>query len=129
MSRCLDTTFLMDVLRDHPGARAKARLLDTEGEAVFLPAPVLAEFMDGAHLAGGRYLTRALQLVGGRDVLPLDAEVGSLAGRLRAELRRTGAPLPMLDLLIAAISLRGHHVLLTRDRGFSRIPGLALETY
>ncbi len=129
MSRCLDTTFLVDVLRGHPGALEKGRLLDVEGEAVFLPAPVLAEFMDGAYLAGGPYLTRALQLVGGRDVLPLDAEAGSLAGRVSAELQRKGSPLPMLDLLIAAISLRGHHVLLTRDRGFSRIPGLALETY
>lgn len=129
MARCLDTSFLVDVLRGHDGALEKARWLDELGEALFLPAPVLAEFLDMAYHSGGTYLTKALQLVAGRDVLPLDDEAGALAGRLSAKLRRRGRTLPLLDVMTASIALRGHHVLLTRDSGFSRVPGLAVETY
>jgi len=129
LARCLDTSFLIDVLRGHPGAVAKAKLFDSEGEVLFLPAPVVAEFLDGAYHVGGSYLREALGLVGGRDVLPLDSESGVLAGRLRAELRRQGTPLPMLDVMIAAVCLTHHHVLVSRDADFARIPGLAVESY
>ncbi len=129
MATCLDTSFLIDVLRGHPGAVSRSKVLDARGETIFLPAPVLAEFLDGAHYAGGGYLRDALALVAGMDVLPLDGDTGAVAGRLRAELRRAGHPLPILDVMIAAIAIRHHHVLVTRDAGYSRIPGLAVEPY
>ncbi len=129
MVRTLDTSFLLDVLRGHRGAAAKAATLDAEGETVTLPAPVLAEFLDGAHLAGGTYLARALQLVAGRDVVPFDKDCSLIAGQLRAELRRRGESLPMIDAMIASTALRHHSVLITRDAGFTRVPGLAVESY
>lgn len=129
MTRCLGTTFLIDLVRGHPGAVAKSRQLDQAGEGLVLAAPVLAEFLDGAYHAGGSYLTEALSLVAGWDVLPLDAESGALAGRLRAELRQRGQPLPMMDVMIAAIALRHRRVLVTRDAGYTRIAGLAVESY
>lgn len=129
MARCLDTSFLIDLLRGHEGALGKARSFDERGEALFIPAPSLAEFLDGAHYSGGVYLTKALELVAGRDVLALDDSASELAGRLSAELRRRGQALSLLDVMIASITLRGHHVLVTRDSGFSRVPGLAVESY
>ena len=88
MARALDTSFLIDLLRGHPGAAAKAQAFDTEGEVVTVPAPALAEFLDGAYFAGGSYLAKALQLVAGRDVVPFDKECSLIAGQLRADLRR-----------------------------------------
>lgn len=129
MARCLDTSFLIDLLRGHEGALEKARSLDDRGEALFLPGSVLAEFLDGAHSLGGSYLTKALQLVAGRDVLPLDLAAGVQAGRLSADLRKRGRALPLLEMMIVAITLCGHHVLVTRDSGFSRVPGLAVKSY
>jgi predicted nucleic acid-binding protein len=128
LARCLDTSFLVDLLRDHPGAVAKGQSLDGSGEALFLPAPVLAEFLDAAYFLGGAHLTRALQLTAGRDVLPVDSEGATLAGRLRADLRKKGTQLPMLDLLIAAVTLQGHHVLVTRDQGFQVLPAFGWVT-
>jgi predicted nucleic acid-binding protein len=90
---------------------------------------VLAEFLNGAHHAGGNYLREALQLAAGRDVVPLDRECGALAGQLRAELRRTGVSVAMIGAMIAAIALRHHQVLVNRDVGSVRIPGLAMESY
>jgi predicted nucleic acid-binding protein len=129
MTRALDTSFLIDVLRGHRGAAIKAELLDAESETLTIPAPVLAEFLDGAQFTGGIYLARALQLVGGRDVVPFDKECALLAGQLRGDRRRDGDSLSMLDAMIASTALRHHSILVTGDRGFGRIPGLAVETY
>lgn len=129
MVRALDTSFLIDILRGHRGAATKAAALDAEGEILTIPAPVLAEFLDGAYSAGGVYLANATQLIAGRDVVPFDKECGLIAGQLRSDLRRRGESLPMIDAMIASIALRHHSVLVTGDAGFSRVPGLAVETY
>ena len=129
MVRTLDTSFLIDVLRGHPGAATKASTQDADAEVVTLPAPVLAEFLDGAYFAGGTYLAKAMQIVAGRDVVPFDKECSLIAGQLRADLRGRGLTLPMMDAMIASTALRHHSILVTGDVGFSRIPGLAVESY
>jgi predicted nucleic acid-binding protein len=129
MVRALDTSFLLDVLRADPSAAGKARILDGSDEAVSIPSPVLAEFLDGAYFAGGTYLAKAMQLVAGRDVVPFDKDCSLIAGQLRADRRHRGEPFPMIDAMIASIALRHHSVLVTRDAAFSRIPGLAVESY
>jgi predicted nucleic acid-binding protein len=96
---------------------------------VTIRAPVLAEFLDRAYFAGGTYLTQAMHLVAGRDVVPFDMESSLFAGRLRAELRGRGVSLPMLDAMIATTALQHHSVLVTGDSRFNRIPGLAVESY
>jgi len=129
MTRSLDTSFLIDVLRGHRGAVVKADLLDSESEVVTIPAPALAEFLDGAYFAGGTYLAKAIQLIAGRDVVPFDKECSLIAGQLRADLRSRGISLPMLDAMIASTVLRHHSILVTGDAGFNRIPALAVESY
>ena len=129
MTRSLDTSFLIDLLNGHAGATAKAELLDREGEAACISAPALAEYLDGAHFLGGVYLQEAVQLIAGRDVMPFDKEAGILAAQVRADLRRKGVSLAMIDAMIAALALRHHHVLVTRDTAFAGIPGLAVESY
>ena len=129
MTRALDTSFLIDVLRGHRGAAAKAQILDSEAEVITIPAPALAEFLDGAYFAGGSYLATAMQLIGGRDVVPFDRECSLLAGQLRADLRGRGESLPMIDAMIASTVLRHHSILVTGDAVFNRIPGLAVESY
>ena len=129
MTRALDTSLLIDVLRGHRGAAAKAQILDSEAEVITIPAPALAEFLDGAYFAGGPYLAKAMQLIGGRDVVPFDRECSLIAGQLRADLRGRGESLPLIDAMIASAVLRHHSILVTGDAVFSRIPGLALESY
>ena len=129
MARSLDTSYLIDLLRGHAGATEKAHVFDAEGEAVFISAPALAEYLDGAHFVGGTYLEKALQLIAGRDIVPLDKESGVAAAQIRSDLRRKGHALAMIDAMIAAVALRHHHVLVTRDSAFSAIPGLAVESY
>lgn len=127
--RCLDSTFLIDLLRGDEAAAAKMREIEALGEGVSLPAPCLAEILLGAHFKGGDLLRDTLDVVARLDVLEVDAAVAGEAGRLGADLLRRGQALPTTDLLIAAAARLGGQVLVTRDTDFARIPGLAVEGY
>ncbi len=117
------------MLRGHRGAAEEAELLDSESGVLTIPAPALAEFLDGVYFADGPYLTKALRLIAGRDVVPFDKECGVIARQLRTDLRAGGVPLPILGAVIASAVLRHHCILVTGDAGINRIPGLAVESY
>jgi predicted nucleic acid-binding protein len=125
----LDASFLIDVLRGDRGAAAEAVVLDSESEVITIPPPALAELLDGACLAGGTYLAKAMPLIAGRDVVPFDTECNLITGQLRPDLRARGVTWPMLDAMIASTVLRHHSILVTGIAGFSRIPGLAVGSY
>jgi predicted nucleic acid-binding protein len=48
------------------------------------------------------------------------------AGRLSAQLRKTGQTLPLSDIIIATLALEHSFSLLTVDRHFDAIPGLTV---
>ena len=125
----LDSSFLIDLLAGEPRAVAKAVELDRSGVPRYVSAPAAAEVMIGAYRLGGAYFSRAKALIDGLPLLPFDRAAYHQAGRLGAELQRRGIPLGQGDLFIAAISIQQGERLLTHDRGFSRVPGLAVETY
>ena len=50
-------------------------------------------------------------------------------GRIKAELRRKGRPIPPIDMQIAAIDRVNDLTVLTADLHFSYIDGLATETW
>jgi len=127
--RCLDSTFLIDLLKGDAAAAAKMREIESLGETVSLAAPSLAELLLGAHFKGGALLRETLDVVSRLEVLEVDATVAGEAGRLGAELLRRGLGLPTTDLLIAAAARLRGQILVTRDADFARIPGLAIEGY
>lgn len=127
--RCLDASFLIDLVREVPEAVRKAESLAASGERLCVAAPALAEFLIGAYHRGGEDLRKTLELAGQLDVVEVDAEVAAEAGRLGAELLRRGEAAPMVDLLIAACTKIRNIVLVTRDPAFSTIPGVVVETY
>lgn len=127
--RCLDSSFIVDLLAGEVAAVRKAAELESTGERLSVTAPAMAEVLVGAQFRGGPYLRKALELLAGLDVLVADASVAAEAGELGAELLRRGARPASADLLIAATARLHRKILLTRDKGFAAIPGLAVETY
>jgi predicted nucleic acid-binding protein len=125
----LDASFLIDLLAGEGDAVAKGLELDQSREPRFVAPPAAAEVMVGAHVLGGPYLVRTRLLVDNLPVLPFDRFAYNEAGRLGAELLKRGIALGASDLFVAAITLRHGERLLTRDRSFSRVPGLLVETY
>lgn len=127
--RCLDASFVIDLVKGEVSAVRKAKTLDDAGERLAIPAPALAEVLVGAYFRGGLVLRKTLELLSGLDVLLVDAGAAEEAGRIGAELLRRGTALPTVDLLIAAVAKSNRRVLVTRDDAFARIPDLAVEAY
>lgn len=127
--RCLDATFLVDVLKGLPAARRKAEVFKESGERLSVAAPALAEILIGAYYRGGSLLRETLELASALDVVDVDVHDAAEAARLGADLLRRGEAIATTDLLIAAAAKLHGQILVTRDRSFSRIPGLAVEAY
>jgi predicted nucleic acid-binding protein len=127
--RALDACYCFDLLRGDAGAADRAREWESQQEPLAIPAPALAEFLRAGYRQGGRFLERSLTLARRLPVLSLEEEAAEEAARLGGELDRRGLAVGNLDLLIAAVVRKNRGVLVTRDRGFQRIPGLHLETY
>lgn len=127
--RCLDSSFVIDLLDGDPAALRKSEEIGHSGQRLCISVPAMAEVLVGAHFRGGPYLGEALELLAGLDVLPADGPVAAEAGELGAELLRRGRRPSAADLLIAATARLNGKILLTRDDAFSKVPGLAVETY
>ena len=125
----LDSSFLIDLIRADPRASAKVDEMARAGETAEVPAPALAEMLVGANFGRSDELRRTLELAASLQVADTDRTIAFEAGRLGAELLRKGTPMALPDLLIAATAKVRGHILLSRDAGFARIPGLAVETY
>ena len=127
--RCVDTTFCIDLAKGEAAAVERAKELDEKRERLAIPAPALTEFLIGGFAKGGHRLKSALDLVSRMEVLPVDETVALEAARLGAQSIRDGKPVGTLDLLTAATARVRHYPLITRDRDFSAVPGLTIETY
>ncbi len=129
---CLDTSVLIDAMRNDADARAAVEAA-AEGGIVTTEVTVY-ELYVGAH-HDGRPVERAIQGIerglSEVEILPLVRPAAIRAASMTSLLRSRGSEVGTLDVLIAAIALvHGVTRVLTRDADdFSRIPGIRVETY
>lgn len=129
MTRYLDTTFLIDLLRGIPAAVQKSHRFKDAGEVLAVPAPCIAELVRGLAGTSRRSRGAAEALLAQLDVGPLDSAAARRAGTVAAETARRGDEVSMVDCLVAGVVLEGDGTLVTRDADFGRMPGLSVETY
>ena len=119
---CIDTVAYSRFKR---GDDRIAGLLDS-AEWVGVPATVLGELFAGFE-GGNRKQKNLAELdaflsVPGVEVLPVDRETAAIFGRMVADLRRRGRPVPTNDIWIAATCVHAGATLLTWDARFRDIP-------
>jgi len=129
---CLDTSVLIDAMRDRPEAR---RAVEAASESGIATTEVnVYELYVGAH-RDGHLVQREIQGIERSlaeiEVLPLVRPASVRAAALTSLLRSRGQGVGTLDVLIAAIALvHGITRILTRDvADFRRIPGLRVDSY
>lgn len=119
----LDTNVLSEARRRPPHAGVAAWLGATPEDTLYLSVLVVGEIAKGiAKLPGGPQRTRLegwleaelLPRFAGR-LLDLDEETARIWGRLSGEAEVRGAPLPVIDTLLAATALRHDLTLVTRN--------------
>ena len=125
----LDTTFLIDVLRDRKEAVEKAKELERSFEPVRTTTISVFELWQGVKdLAEER--EDIGNLLSSLGMLPFDLESAFLAGDIQRRLIKTGEGIDPEDSMIAGIVLKNKETILTKNvKHFGRIQGLKIETY
>ena len=129
MKYLLDTNAVIATLND-PGGPVSARIKSQSPEDVGISSIVLHELYYGAfksrRLESNVKLVERLQF----EVVAFDTEDAREAGRVRAELAKTGKPVGPYDVLIAGQALSRNLILVTNNtREFQRIDGLRIEDW
>ena len=126
MRYVLDTTFVIDHLRNDRAAVHKFASIFEDGDEVFVNEVVVCEAWTGAHLVGDPDLEALLQVI--EFVRPAALQARA-AGRWRAEARARGWSLGLADALVAACADSLDAAVLTRNaRDFALTP-VRVETY
>jgi tRNA(fMet)-specific endonuclease VapC len=127
--KCVDTDFLIGVLRGKGDAERKMQELDEEGRQATTSVNAF-ELFYGAYKSRekGDNVRKTMSLLDRLDVLPLNLESSERAGEALASLANTGETIDFRDALIAGITLVNGLSLVTRNKEhFARIKGLKLE--
>lgn len=129
---CLDTSFIIDVLRGDQHARKVMDEIIADNDTTSIATPTLMELQTSIALNRKGYKEEQIidKIIASSVILPLDHELAVRAGQIEAELIHSGEMIPPVDIMIAAIALQQNETILTRNsKHFARIPGLEVMTY
>src|SRR2546425_135979 len=103
--KCLDTDFLVDVLRGNEKAKEKMRSLDDEGVQTTTVVNAY-ELLAGARLDRNESeaIRSVLKILAKLEVLIFDFESANIASRHYADLSKQGALIEARDLFIASMA-------------------------
>lgn len=125
MKRLLDTNVYSDMLR------GDARVVEEVGRSthLFMSSIVVGELMygfrRGSRLAENRELLEEFLSRPYVSLLAVGKESANRFGAIAASLAAAGQPIPQNDIWIAAHAFESGAELLSADRHFSHVPGLA----
>ncbi|MBI4170281.1 MAG: PIN domain-containing protein [Candidatus Aenigmarchaeota archaeon] len=128
---CLETTFLIDLLRGSESVRKLSEeFTETEG-SLAAASPAIMEVWRGAiaEKAKNGEKLRATKLFQSLNVLPLDGKSAMEAAVIELELKKEGITVDIEDIMIAAIARANGEKLVTRDAHYAKISGLQLIKY
>jgi tRNA(fMet)-specific endonuclease VapC len=128
----LDTNMAGDFIEKRGSVPAKVTEARLSGGRIGIGIPVLAELYYGVEFSStrDRNMERLQRAVAGLVVWPFDKRAAAEFGRLRAELRRIGRPMQVIDIMIAAIALSlGSCTVITADSDLAAVPGLRVGNW
>jgi tRNA(fMet)-specific endonuclease VapC len=98
---------------------------------VSVPSVVLGELFYGAYnsAAAEENTDRVREFAANVTVLVCDAVTAERYGRVKADLRALGQPIPENDVWIAALARQHDMTLVSRDAHFASVPGLRTEQW
>ncbi|WP_316845128.1 type II toxin-antitoxin system VapC family toxin [Pedobacter psychrodurus] len=93
---------------------------------VYLTSIIIGELCYGAEYSTKvqQNITNIKQLISAYEVLAIDNETALIYGKIKADLRRKGTPIPENDIWIASSAIQHKLKLSTRDKHFLEIAGL-----
>lgn len=136
--KCLDTTFLVDLVQAPHRVETLVREMDESSEVVATTALNLYEVLVGAYSVrdrrkGAKIEDKVERAVARMDVLPLRDVDARKGAQIAGQLRRQGVQVGV-DVLVASIAINhGCDGIVTRNvdhfRAIERLTGLEVVTY
>jgi len=128
----LDTTVIVDIIRANPNVKKVLDKLEATQDEPKIGSPTVQELVKGAYFGRSPQteLDRLNQIFKGLSILPFTATTAKIAGHIQAELEKSGKPIDIEDIQIAAIAKAADERIITRNQKyFSLIKGLIVESY
>ena len=118
----LDTSVVIPYLKGDIAIGAQVQV----SSSLYLPQVALGELYCGAHLSQnpGKHVAKIQTFLAAVAVLSPGVATAEHYGRLRAQLAKTGTPIPENDIWIAALAVQHHLPVVSRDRHFDSVEGL-----
>ena len=129
---CVDTSFLIALIRREPEAERKLESYTQEEEDISTTPICACELFAGAHKSAKRDLEikKVKGLLSRMQLLEFTMQACELFGKIRNEMETAGNPIGDSDIMIASMALAHDQAIITRDVDhFERIPGLSVETW
>lgn len=124
----LDTTFLIDLLKNDPAAVKKARELERGKTSLATTAITVFELWRGFSALQEKKMERACRMLDSLKVYPFDEIAARRGGRIAHALDRAGQTIDPEDAMIAGTAMEKREEILTRNVAhFKRIPNLAVN--
>jgi predicted nucleic acid-binding protein len=127
----LDTTILIDSIREKSTAIRKIIELEEAGETLCISEINALELYRGAYFPkkSDKKIQSVKKLIDAFAILPINNDTYEWFGSLSAELRSRGESINDFDELIAAIAMSNEAAIVSNDAHFKRIPGLSVILY
>jgi tRNA(fMet)-specific endonuclease VapC len=122
----LDTNAYVRFLRGDEKVMGYLAQADTVHMSVFVLGELFAGFKSGSKEKSNNRLLEKFLLKPTVSVLEATMETADIFGFIMASLRKSGTPIPINDVWIAAHCLETGSILITYDDHFAQIPGLRL---
>ena len=122
----LDTNALVHFLRGDEKVMTYLAQADRVYMSVFVMGELYAGFKAGPKEKGNRQILERFLLKPTVTVLDANSETADFFGFIFASLKKSGKPIPISDVWIAAHALETGSILVTYDSRFAAVPGLRL---
>lgn len=127
----LDSSFLIDILRNNKKALELLDDLERKEQALFITAPTVMELWEGALQSNilEREKGHVEELLAAMTFLPLDIRASKRTAEIEVDLSRKGVSIEAEDIMIAGIALSNGEMVVTKDTHYTFIVGLRVLKY
>ena len=133
MRTCLDSDFLIALLRNYPDATKKAEELEkTDNELSTTAMNALELYMGimGVDGISGARIEKTEALLESLQILHLDLQAARRSAGIMNSLTKLGKPIGVKDSIVAGIAIENRVPLMTRNvKHFERVAGLTILTW
>ena len=125
---CLDSSYLIDYLEGHDGAKTWLQS-NEEGPLATTTIALYETYRGVLWSQSSMTMDNVFEAFDWATVLPFNEAAAREAALIQRELRENGTPVGTPDVMIGGIARSVGGTVVTRDSDFNRIPELNIENY